>query len=415
VTIRNRCRSSRLAVERLEGRFALSGDAFRLADVFHTHQYDYHSAHGMNPAGIEVTRLLDTHFIEKGFRFLPRSSGLTSSASAAWIAPRLGHVQTSAGTGTGILPGGPTPTRGDRATETHAAVALAHDPAVGFLSAHPSGAPGPLYSKSDIVADDSGATSSPVTAFQSDSFIEASDDLWWFGGETPQNYATQITIWDDMLTPDGTFTWTITSGAGIVQFANGSSTYTAVNDNRATLVSIGASAAAESLTLDVTIHLTYNGFDFGTAHMAVATPDHLVHLKDEDFIDLIGKYSSLIHYQIVDQFNRQLPKNVEVNEQWTTGAVSDFAGENWPRGNPNGAMVNPADFSDQISGVAQQGVTFTPAPQEPQNPLGNVKVDHWGQAFYVGSKTPGKGVKVQTDTLQRYQDHGRHLDVKSPP
>jgi hypothetical protein len=38
-----------------------------------------------------------------------------------------------------------------------------------------------------------------------------------------------------------------------------------------------------------------------------------------------------------------------------------------------------------------------------------------GAVLGIGSTSPGKGTKVQTNTLQKYLDHGDHLSIKSPP
>jgi hypothetical protein len=55
-----------------------------------------------------------------------------------------------------------------------------------------------------------------------------------------------------------------------------------------------------------------------------------------------------------------------------------------------------------ISGV------YYPSVQNPEAPLGDEKVDHWGQRWRVGSSTSGYGVQVKDDILQRYRDHGVH-------
>jgi hypothetical protein len=123
-------------------------------------------------------------------------------------------------------------------------------------------------------------------------------------------------------------------------------------------------------------------------------------------------YESRISYSIQDQYNNTLPRRVDINEDWTTNVVADAAGMNWRRGNPGPATVNPANFTDLIQGETNDK---NPQPQNPQNPLGNTAVYHWGQAWFVGSRTIGAGIRVQTDTIQKYRDHARHENIVSPP
>jgi len=55
-------------------------------------------------------------------------------------------------------------------------------------------------------------------------------------------------------------------------------------------------------------------------------------------------------------------------------------------------------------------------PQNPQTQLGTTAVYHWDGEWSVGSADPsgGKGVRVQTNTWQKYQDHARHRNIVSP-
>lgn len=209
------------------------------------------------------------------------------------------------------------------------------------------------------------------------------------------------------------FQWTITSGADKVSFPGGTSTYYSGSDPFVQGVySTGASTPAQTLTYDVTIQLEQAGTLIATAQMAVARPDHLTPAGVTDGVDATYGYYAYVAYHIQDQFNRDLPRRVEINEQWTTGVAADSVGMDWRRGPEGAATVNPNVFNDFIQG---ETAGHTPVPQNPQNPLGNTRVYHWGQAWYVGSLTIGAGQKVQTNTLQKYQDHARHENITSPP
>lgn len=241
--------------------------------------------------------------------------------------------------------------------------------------------------------------------------IEQSDDLWWFGGETPANYKVEVKLTASGITK-GTFKWDITGGADKVSFGNGASSFTAVNDNKATLRGRAPSAPAATVTKDITIKLTVDGNPTCDFQTVVFAPRRLIHLRDVDNVDATFAYSSEVHYRIEDQFNRTLPSNVELNEHFTTGQVADFAGMNWRRGPEGGATVAPADWLDQIQGETPAHV---PVPQNPQAPLGNVAVSHWDGEWNIGSTAIGRARRVQTNRWQKFRDHARHTNIASPP
>jgi hypothetical protein len=266
----------------------------------------------------------------------------------------------------------------------------------------------------DIVDGGGGSNTSPIASFQGNG-ITTSDDLWWFNGVTPANYSTQVTLTASSGVSSDYYSWIITSGGGtVVQFSDGSLSTGGTGMNTVQLVSIGASAAAQTLTFDVSIWLGINGNDSGTAEMAVPRPDHLDYTGRTDGASAKWGYYTYIYYDVKDQFNRLLPRKVEVNEQWTSGLTNDFTTTNWLRPPETWNTVNPDNFYDYITGP-QTGVGAIPEPWNPQTPFSAQKIQHWGQAFYVGSLQTGKGQKVQTDTLYRYRDHGAHESVVSPP
>ncbi len=61
---------------------------------------------------------------------------------------------------------------------------------------------------------------------------------------------------------------------------------------------------------------------------------------------------------------------------------------------------------------------FQPRSQATSKSLNNNKIDHIVQTWFAGdSTTPAdhKGCRVQTDAFTRFIDHGRHLNIVSPP
>jgi hypothetical protein len=130
-------------------------------------------------------------------------------------------------------------------------------------------------------------------------------------------------------------------------------------------------------------------------------------------------YASIMHYQILDMFNMPLKFEVPATEAFGPIVVPrDDLTSNWPQpdqeGNPK---ANPSDFVDEIS--ASLGPHDTPPHMPPTlNPpkvLGMFKIDHWTDFLEIGSTTVGDGSFVESLTIQRFQDHGRHCAIQSPP
>src|SRR5207249_7214575 len=133
--------------------------------------------------------------------------------------------------------------------------------------------------------------------------------------------------------------WNVTSGSGKVTLGtNGSCSITIT------------SAASSGTEADVAITATVAGITSDAYHLTVRAPydllpDTVNHQSDVDFA-----YVTHINYTIRDQFTTQLPSGVPVNEQWTTGIVTDYSGMNWTRSNPTGFTPSIAYFADVIQG-----------------------------------------------------------------
>jgi hypothetical protein len=84
-----------------------------------------------------------------------------------------------------------------------------------------------------------------------------------------------------------------------------------------------------------------------------------------------------------------------------------------PLSNHAAALLTSSGFVDQICIIDPTG-KLVPEVEPPQSPLSGTKIDSDTQAWFVGSSENGQGLQVQTDTLQRYIDHGEHLSIVSP-
>jgi len=228
--------------------------------------------------------------------------------------------------------------------------------------------------------------------------ITGPNSMWWFHGENPSGYSTQITL----TTTSGaiSYSWSVVSGGSKVSLTDN-------GDGSATIVSTGASDNMN----DVGIQVSVDGFASDQFNLTVKAP-YLLHGKNASHsADQTWGYFTQISYAIWDQFTTQLPSDVPATEQWTTVVVDDYAGNNWLQANEGGGNAPGGVLTDYIQG---QNITRTPTRLVPQSPLLNVPVHHWGQDLFVGSLTPGAGRRVQSDNQQKYTDHADHTNITSP-
>ena len=239
--------------------------------------------------------------------------------------------------------------------------------------------------------------------------IAGLNTVWWFGGQTPSGYATNVTLTASQS--NATYEWSVTAGAHKINLADTSGNQAQVS---ATGQGIGSQAN------DVSITVTVNGQTSAPFNITVRTPhravplippgqsSHITHDPDSSY-----GYQTTIRYRILDNLDALLPTPIWVNECWTSDPVKDYAGEvNWLQSQQQGAEVPNSAFEDQIQGYLLS--IANPVPTSPQSPLGNVKVQHWGQAIYIGSSTACQGRRIQTNTFQKYIDHATHENVISP-
>jgi hypothetical protein len=115
-------------------------------------------------------------------------------------------------------------------------------------------------------------------------------------------------------------------------------------------------------------------------------------------------------YVIQDQLGTDLPSNVPVNEKWTTDVSNDYPGTTWRRADPIGFTTqDAAAFEDGMFGE------WAGAVPQPTCDGNSQPVQHWGQAWRIGSEAIGAGTLVQTDTLQKLVGRALHTDIVSPP
>ena len=136
-------------------------------------------------------------------------------------------------------------------------------------------------------------------------------------------------------------------------------------------------------------------------------PDRLVLLRNHDRPDPAWVYLTEIHKKPVDQFGADLPRGVEVNEQFTAAPTADFAGMDWRASTNQGGFISPPAWLFDL--VGGETPAHTPAPVVPADPDAGVRVSHWPGIWRIGSSVVGRGRQVASVIWQKFRGRGRHL------
>ncbi len=238
-------------------------------------------------------------------------------------------------------------------------------------------------------------------------------DLWFVCNATNHPLPTTATLTAQNPQNARNFTWVVTAGADKVAFSNNMAR---INTNVPTVEihSLAASAAMNDVTINVNFAVANNV----NHQLTVRRPRSLRPTGDTDEgrgarCNVGGNqgYLSRLGYEVLDQFTNNTG-NAGINEE--LGAKIDDQRNNWGVGREGGAGTPGGRFADRVC-VTGGGM---PQPTPPQNPLGNNRVDRIPQTWFAGDDTnPANhtGCRVQTDDIQRFIDHGRHINIVSPP
>ena len=126
-------------------------------------------------------------------------------------------------------------------------------------------------------------------------------------------------------------------------------------------------------------------------------------------------YISILRYDMADQCGQiaSYPSgSFDINESFLNDWISDYTGNNWTLPTALTAATQGL-FAGRVGSWCSAGAC-TPAPEPPQSPLTQVKVFHGSQCLLVGSSSIGKGIPVQADAQEHWQDHGTHENIVSP-
>lgn len=240
------------------------------------------------------------------------------------------------------------------------------------------------------------------------------DALWYFCGEDPRYFSTTAVLRASGYSDPDRLEWFITQGADKVYSLTGysgpeitlKSTAGSVRpDDVAIRVSEGLDPAAPSYTGHLTVR---------KPHRLLPTNRGVIGARNRDWD---GGFLSFVSYRMVDNVGGTIIGGT-MNERF--GTQTDHITNNWPV--PSHRAGRDVDLDGIVTDViGMRGLArFNPAPQTPgsaQTPpvaLSSDRVDSIEQTFSIGSLTPGRGCRVQTNDFVRYRDHGSHENIVSP-
>jgi len=241
--------------------------------------------------------------------------------------------------------------------------------------------------------------------------------VWWLGGGSdPGNgYYNQVALaaQKNCLAGDScteTPVWSkVETGAGRIAFNCTTCESNVVTSQHESTAGYG--------NWDITIKFSIGGFESEPLSFYVNAP-YYVDLGNAppgqpwgDY-PLDDGYESIEWYSNWDRWGNRMP-SVALNN--TFGTWQPDQTNNWNK--PSNSGTSGYDNYYQVWSqdiYHYQCPTCNPAVTNPQTPLSGSKVDHSAEVWRIGNATPGNGVAVQTDTLQRYVDHGRQENVVTP-
>jgi Domain of unknown function (DUF4157) len=233
--------------------------------------------------------------------------------------------------------------------------------------------------------------------------ILGDSELWWFNGERPSAYPLDQALLATAGSIPGTFRWEILSG---ITFADFNGFPTAVGPS-ALLTSKAPSGSKDDVEVKVEFTGAAGETGVATKKFTVQAPNSVRFIRYDDHTDPVYVYETNIHKAPVDQFGTDLPRGVEVNEEFTAPPTADFPGMDWRRGSPGGGFIVPPNWLFDI--VGGETPSHTPTPVPPTHADAGVAVYHWPGIWRIGSSSIGKGRRVEAVTWQKYRGRARHL------
>jgi hypothetical protein len=254
--------------------------------------------------------------------------------------------------------------------------------------------------------------------------LSLSTPLWFFGsGINPPATFTLGNTYSTVTAngaSGGSFSWTITNGAGLVSFASGSqSSSTTTGGNTVIIYSIGYSTSANDVTIELSWTPSGGSVVNSTLSLDVDSPYQLTLVSTSGPTGVITcppatgsnpigwwvKYT----WNMVSFFGQNMA-GISINENFDNEI--NYQTNNWGDFVPNGSagVSGVSTFSDNYCFANQTAAK--PPTTPPQNPLTASPVDSATQSYNVGSNIVGDGFLVQSQTLSRYVDHATVTNIQ---
>ena len=179
--------------------------------------------------------------------------------------------------------------------------------------------------------------------------------------------------------------------------------------------------ASNGCSYDVVLKASYGGFESEPLYILIDKPHSFSFVSGNDDANdspAQNGYLSIVRYALKSQCQLFLT-DMRGGESFPLGGYGEFPqyqSNNWPPGSA-ATITNPsAVWEDHLSLTnclwsLNQCYPDSLVPQSPR--LAN-NVRHVPQEWWMGSLNVGAGIRVQTDKIILFQDHGRHSVIVSP-
>jgi len=263
-------------------------------------------------------------------------------------------------------------------------------------------------------------TAPRISCAASSEVCQKDQSLFWFNDVSPQPANYRITL-EASPSGAGPYTWRL-AGQG-AHFSDGT-LHTTTADNTVEVVPEAGEDGDPGDAIPVphvNVTVTTPSGGESKAFPLYLTKPYRIQLfpKDtQDLPDLLQGYRSYLFYSIVDTRGDVLPEPVDVDEGETFVQNDTNPVDNWNAQSTSNcrslAGCAPSNVVDNIDGALV--AVAKPKPTSPGKPLGDEKVIHACGYVVVGNNAkPDQGVQVATLAWQKFRDHGRLCNVKSPP
>lgn len=182
---------------------------------------------------------------------------------------------------------------------------------------------------------------------------------------------------------------------------------------------VTALQASNGCSYDVIVRASFGGFQSDDFYIFIDRPHRFdyVNGNNTSFDSPYGNgFQSTVSYALKGMCGAFLT-DMRGGEWFpNTGYGVQDQANNWPPGNP-ATLTNPsAVWTDtmRLTNCTWVQNQCYPDGMNPQNPRLTNSIRRVDQHWWMGSLSFATGARVQTDQIQLFQDHARHISISSP-